>query len=99
MAAGDPAGRALKNDSIPAQNTARGERLLVGDDAAVDVEHHLRGTLSDPLSLPHGFRVRFHSQRQHLHVRLRRPEIILAVPVRAGAIRTLHDRRHMHYSS
>lgn len=86
MATGHTAGRSLKGNTISSQNFAGRQRLLMGNDAVVHIEHYLCRPLSDPVSEPNGFRLCIYCRRQHLHVRVWRTEIVLVVSIWYGEI-------------
>lgn len=96
MAAGHPAGRALQDDSVALQGGVGVQRLLVGDDAALHVQHDLGCGLPDPVSRADGPHLQPHCGRQRLHVHLWRDQVVLLVPLRADQVPVVRGRCGMH---
>lgn len=69
----------------------------MGHDAIVDVEYDLRGAVPDSVPEPGGLFVRVHRRVQHLHVRVRGDQELLAVPVRRGQVPGVRVGRAVHH--
>lgn len=97
LAAGYPAGGPLAHHPAAEQAPAGDQRLLLGYDAAVHVQHDLRRALPDPLPERGGLFVCVHCRVQHLHVRVRGDQVLFAVPVRGGEVLRVRPRGTVHH--
>lgn len=90
MAAGNPVGGPFQVNPTEEQDPAGDLVLFLGDLASFDVERRPGRSLPHSMSSHHRFHLRFYRRRQHLHVRVRRRQILLPLPVRHAPIRAVH---------
>lgn len=72
--------------------------LLMGDTAPGSVQHIPRTLVSYPLSAPHGLSLRLHRRCQHLHVHLRRHEVVHRVQIRTVPVYVVSVRCVVRYA-
>lgn len=96
MASRYSAGRPLEAAGTEEQAVAGCVLLLVGHHAALHLQYRARRHLPHPLPALHGLPLRLHRCCQHLHVRVRSRQVLLALPLRLAALLTLHHRRAMY---
>lgn len=88
--AGHPTRRTFQGDTVP-QETAPGDVvLLVGDPAAIHVEYNIGGTVSDTLLRCYRFLVRLHRRSEHIHVYIRRHQVVYRLQIRTVPVHAVH---------
>lgn len=95
--AGYPASSAFTVHPRASQVAAGRVVLLLGHHASEHVQRGVGRPLPHPLPPRLGLSVCLHRRGQHLHVRVRGDEVILAVPLRGASVRDVYLRGLVHH--